>query len=197
MIREASAYHEASLASERTILALGGAPIDQLTAEATDTLIGRLVWWYGSTHWSTGGLEALTAGGRLEVVRNEELRQTLASWSRRIDDVRYAEDQEEEFFKSALMPFLKREASAPQIGQTAQVLPGTDRTPGYGQLDWSTRVRDHRSLLVGTEFQNLVVQKLWVKPEYLPDPEPRSNGDLLLPRLTPRTCCGSLRRHVR
>ena len=167
VIREASAYHQASLASERRILALAGAPNDQLTVEAADTLIGRLVWWYGSTHWSTGGLEALTAGGRLEVVRNQELRQTLASWSRRIDDVRYVEDQEGEFFNSALMPFLRREAYVPQIGETSQVLPGTDRTPKYGQVNWSTRVRDHRPLLVSAEFQNLVVQKLWVQVDIL------------------------------
>jgi hypothetical protein len=167
LISDVSSYHEAVLASERRILSLAGTSPAQIQIESADSLIGDIAWWYGSTHWRTGGLEALTQGGRLEVVSNEDLRHTLASWARVIANVQMAEDQESEFFNDALMPFLNREAWVPQIAEVAQVLPGTDQRPGYGRVNWATEIRDHRSLLLAPSFQNLVLQRLWVQVDIL------------------------------
>ena len=167
LIETNSSYHRAAVAAEREILSLAGQAPSTITLQATDSLIADVSWWFGSAHWHTGALEALTRGGRLEVIRDEELRHTLASWTRIIDEVRLTEDQENEFFDDALMPFMRREAWVPQIADLAQVLPGTDLAPGYGRVNWATETRDHRPLLLSPEFQNLVLHKLWVQVDIL------------------------------
>jgi hypothetical protein len=158
-----STYHTAALASERRILSLAGTPLDQVPPALADSLIGDVAWWKGSQGWRTGGLDALTGGGRLEVISREELRGALLGWHRVLDDVRSMEDQENEFFDDALMPYLRSEAWVPQIAEEAQVQPGTDFRPGYGEMNWASERRDHRPLLLAPTFQNLVVQKLWIQ----------------------------------
>jgi hypothetical protein len=166
-IERKSAYHTAALASERRILSLAGTPLDQVTQAVADSLIGDVAWWKVSQGWRMGGLDALTGGGRIEVISREELRSALLGWHRVLDDVRSMEDQENEFFDNALMPYLRNEAWVPQIAEEAQIQPGTDFRPGYGEMNWASEPRDHRPLLLAPAFQNLVVQKLWIQTDIL------------------------------
>jgi hypothetical protein len=166
-VAENAAYHTAAEAAERQILTLAGADPATLSLQAVDTLLADILWWQGSQHWQTGALDALTLGGKIDIIRNEELRHTLASWIRRIELVRSAEDQEEDFFVNALIPYLRREASVTQIAELAQFMPGTDIAPGYGRVNWAQEQRDHRPMVASTELQNLVLQKLWIQVDIL------------------------------
>ncbi len=166
-IERKSAYHTAALVSERRILSLAGTPLDQVSLAVADSLIADVVWWKGSQGWRTGGLDALTGGGRLEVISREELRGALLAWHRVLDDVRFLEDQENEFFDDALMPYLRNEAWVPQIAEDSQVQPGTDFRPGYGKMNWASERRDHRPLILAPTFQNLMVHKLWIQTDVL------------------------------
>ena len=168
-IERKSAYHTAALASERRILSLAGTPPDRFSLALADSLIGDVLWWKGSQGWQTGGLDALTGGGRLEAISRKELRGALLGWSRVLDDVRAMEDQENEFFDNALMPHLRDGAWVPQLAESSRVEPGSDAEviPGYGEMNWAPERRDHRPLLVESSFQNLMVQKLWIQVDIL------------------------------
>jgi hypothetical protein len=173
VIEEKSTYHGAVMEVEREILRLAGAAPEEISAEKADSLIADLTWWLGSDHWNTGALEALVEGGRLEVVEDQDLRRTLASWGRLVQIAMNVDDQEEVWFNDAFMPFMRAEARVSQIAQIAQTLPGGGGSPGgmgtpdYGEVDWWPEPRDHRPLLVSEPFQNLVVQKLWIQSDIL------------------------------
>ena len=167
ILEENRAYHAAVLNSARRILQLAGEGSARLSPQEADTLIADLAWWLGSDHWQTGGLDALVGGGRLDLVQDEGLRLTLASWDRNVADVRYAEDQENEFFDAALMPFLRENARVAQIGEIAQVLPGRGDIIDYGRVDFGPTAVDHRPMLESQPFQNLAVHKLWIQTDIL------------------------------
>jgi hypothetical protein len=167
VLERVSSYHRAALAAEREILRLMGAGPTGVSPERADSLLGDLTWWQGSDHWFTGALESLIDGGRLSIVQSEGLRQVLASWLRNVESVRFAEDQENAFFIDHFMPFLQREAYVPQIAELAQVSPGTGYEPGYGRVNWLAEPRDHSPIITSQEFQNLVLQRLWIQVDIL------------------------------
>lgn len=156
-------YHEAVVKSARHLLELSGTGREPESLEQMDSLLADLVWWRGSDHWHTGAVDVLTAGGRLDVIHDDDLRIRLASWGALVSDIRAVEDQENDFFVTTLMPFLRTEASLPQVGEVAQVVPGMGEKYPYGRLDFSSSRTDHRRLLRSTEFQNLLVQKVWLQ----------------------------------
>lgn len=156
-------YHEAVVTSARHLLELSGTGREPDSPAQMDSLLADLTWWRGSDHWHTGAVDVLTSGGRLDVIRDDDLRIRLASWGAFVADIRATEDQEYDFFVTTLLPFLRTKASLPQLGDVAQVLPGTGRKYSYGRFDFSSARTDHRRLLRSTEFQNLMVQKVWLQ----------------------------------
>jgi hypothetical protein len=183
-LETALAYHTAAGEVSRSILRLAGEPRNSLSAAAADTLLSELVWYYGSEQWRAGAIDVLIDGGRLQAIQDPDLRQLLASWRSALDRVRSIEQIEGVYFDDVLMPYLRAHASVPQIADLAQVLPGTDLEPGYGRTNWVLEQRDHREMLRSDEFQNVVLQKLWIHVDVLSAYEEFSSGlDELIRRL--------------
>lgn len=160
-------FHRAVLATASAVLKLAGANPAELTLEQADSLIADLSWWNGSRSWQTGAVNALTAGGQLAIIEDESLRRTLANWTERVEAVRSAEDQEYDFFSSVYMPFFRTIGSLPQISDAIRARPGSPDRYDIGRLNYSRQNVDHRHIIVGREFQNMVVHQLWIQDDIL------------------------------
>jgi hypothetical protein len=110
-----------------------------------------------------GALNSLILGGRLHLVRSEELRREIAGWQAEIDQVHFIERQDYTTFHEDLMPYLRENAYLAQISSQTTERPGrTDSIPTLAVPLRPERM-DHRRLLQNPEFQNILVQRWWVQ----------------------------------
>ena len=163
-------YQAASVESSRAVLELAGAEREALSAARADTLIAETSWWSG-VEWQTGAIDALTAGGQLSSISSEVLRYILISFPAQMAEVRTVEAQEAAFFADVFMPLVRREAWLPQISNALTARPGSTVPYPVAQLPAPAMSRDHRSLLLSDEFQNAILQKLWIHTDVLSEYE--------------------------
>ena len=143
-------------------MALAAQPNPQISADSLDVLIGDMPWWWQPTKFSTGALQALTQGGRLHYIRNEELRRELAGWDAEIETVHHDERQDYTTFHDDVMPFLREHVYFPQVSGKVTHKPGKTDTIAPLEVPLRPRPADHRSLLAHPAFPNFLVQKWWV-----------------------------------
>lgn len=161
------AFHLGVVDVDTTLLKLAGVDPSALAPQYADSLIAGLSWWNGSNSWTTGAVTALVGAGRLSAIQDETLRRRLAEWPKRIDMLRAAEDQEYDFFFTVFMPYIRREASLPQISDAIRFRPGSSQPYEVGRLNHAPVHTDHRRLIVSREFQNMVLHQRWIQDDIL------------------------------
>jgi hypothetical protein len=108
------ANYDRRLASAQTFLQLGPAAAD-LPADSA-----AVIWnWYlrGGTFDPVGGtLVSLLQTGRLELIRDEELRGLLGSWPGRVDNMRFMEVLITDFITKQVTVWLRAQSALPPGG---------------------------------------------------------------------------------
>ena len=149
------------------LMALAADPSPDIAPDSLDRLIGMLGWWWARTEFSMGALNSVILGGKLHLVRNEELRKEIAGWHSEIDQVHLVESQDYTTFHEDLVPYLRGNTYLAQISsQTIQRAGRTDPIPTLA-VPLRPEGTDHRRLLQDPEFHNLLVQRWWVQLDAL------------------------------
>lgn len=108
------ANYERRLAAATAFLELGSAAA-QLPSDSAQVL-----WnWFlrgGTFDPVTGTLDGLLATGRLDLIRNAELRARLAGWSSRLANMRLVEDRIGDLLAEQVYPWLREQSALPPGG---------------------------------------------------------------------------------
>lgn len=151
-IRHVIEVHQRYMGAAIELLAMVNSPTTTIRAQHPDSLLRYVFVEVVSLNVSNGALEALLASGRLDIVRNEELRGMLAAWPSWVEES--AEDEQWIFrdVQERLSPYLNARIQARNVfasdstwGQDIPWLPA----PNYAVL-WQDPV-----------FDNLVTYRLY------------------------------------
>jgi len=133
--------------------------------DATTTLDHRLadLTWFSNEAISTAAVDSLLDGGLISAVENERLRHYLVGWPHQAEALRKLQEQDYETLMDEVAPFLGRNASLLQISNEAYVhgRPGDNASKDPQRVLPLSRVRDHSDLLRNSEFEGLLVRKMW------------------------------------
>jgi len=163
MLEDGRRHHSAVEQTEIELLELAAQPVPDITLDSLDILISEINWWWAPTKFSTGALNSVVLGGKLQLIKNEVLRRELAGWMGEIERVHFDERQDYVTFHEDFMPFLREHTYVPQLSSVTTHRPGsTDSIPNLAVPMADERV-DHRGLLRNRDFQNLLVQRWWVQ----------------------------------
>jgi len=110
----ARARHEDALAAANEILARSGLRGEAEGVLTAQQLVGRLLttWTYEP---AMGGVNSVLGSGRLDVLRSEALRVSLAGFPDRVDNLTEDEIYQREFVRDQLVPLLVDAASVPGV----------------------------------------------------------------------------------
>ena len=149
-----------------TAMSEGARMESTIGADSFDQLIGDASWWGGSTPFEMASLDAVISGGKLSLIRSEELRRKLAAWRREVASYQQLAEQDYDFFLTIWMPFLNEHGNQAQIANAIQRFPGTG-APYTARAPQTPVQTDHRSLLESRQFQNILLRKMWVQDDVL------------------------------
>lgn len=131
-----------------------------LQPQELDELIGDVTWWQ-NIEFFRGAIDSLLQSGSLSLIKNEELRRTLASMPSRYESTTRSELNDRDFTVNVVIPFLNSHASLSQIANTmTKGRPGTGTSstpPIYPAIE----SQDHTGLLRDQEFLGTLVQEHW------------------------------------
>ena len=100
-------------------------------------------------------------------MKNEALQRMLADWPSQLAAISVQNAQEFEHYYGVFLPTLRTRTTLAQISIASLRVPG-DFFDEYGtRLPVPSDRLDHRSLFGDREFQNAVVEKLWVEEDML------------------------------
>ena len=153
------------------------------TEKTLDHRISDLLWFSGSTEQSMA-LNAVLEGNHLSAVRDPKLRNALIRFPDVLSQLYGVTAQDKATYTEALMPFLSRNASLPQIANVGFKYgrPGD----GYGADPEAPLVPvgkevDHSTLLQDREFAGLLIRRLWNDSDVLYNIDPsKAATDALL-----------------
>lgn len=150
-----------------TLLNEAATPESYLSKSLVDTLIGTCSWFINKSTIEMSASDAIIFGGKLSTISNENLRLKITEWNRDVGLVQLMETQDYDAFIDYWMPFLRKHANLSQISNAITVQPGT------GEANYTTTVFsgiipfDHSTLIKEREFQNVLLQRLWVMNDIL------------------------------
>lgn len=158
---EAVAFHTALRAAGDSLLIV--ARRGQPEAAQLDELIVNLTWYGSFIVFESASLDAVVLGGKLDLIRNEELRRLLTGWRGALEQAARVEAQEFVHYTEVWLPILRSHANLAQVGNAARAVPGSNEPYWYEPVtDAGDRV-DHTPLLRDRAFLNAVTEKLWVE----------------------------------
>jgi hypothetical protein len=157
-------YYEAKLGAARAIQEAAAQVPIAIAADSLDALIGTLTGTF-TPPLERGALDAVLAGGRLDLISDAELRARVAGWERGFRNADAQAEMDVRVDEDVWRTMIMKLASLPQIvaHQSEEVAPGLDLPDGgeaYGKPpigEWT----DHRVLLREREFLNAVQEKRW------------------------------------
>ena len=132
----------------------------RLEPDAIDKLIGDITWW-ADGEYSRGAIDELIQSGKLSLIKNNDLRQLLASLPYLYEVTRQAELQDKDGARGTVNPYLSANAAFSQIANTM-----TEGRPGTGELSTAPaypaiEVQDHSWLIGDREFLGILVREHW------------------------------------
>ncbi len=160
-------YNEAILAATTTLLQAAANTDNDIDQAEMDELLGDIVWFNGPSTWDSATMDLLVSAGDLAGLSNPKLVTALASLHDRLGGARDRYENDEEFYRTSLIPFLRQRASL------LQILSGLEHAPGKPEWTYefpvidTVEVRDHRELLSDNEFQGLLAAKIDVQHDIL------------------------------
>jgi hypothetical protein len=163
LLEEARIFHRAVEQAELELMALAAGSSPDISPDSLDQLVGEILWWGSETKFSVGALNSVVLGGKLHLIRNEELRRELAGWQGEIESVHFIERQDYTTFHEDFLPYLRDNVYLAQISSQTTHRPGsTDPIPNLA-VPLRPEGTDHRRMLQDPVFQNLLVQRWWVQ----------------------------------
>jgi len=146
----------------RDLLVEAARPQRTLTDDAIDDLLAMASWYNNSSTFEMSAVDAVVHGGGLSLIENETLRKWITGWSREVVRVTQAERQDYDVFKDVWMQFLRTHSYLPQIHNSVDVQPGTGQEDYIPDIPLGPHSMSHAELLAHREFQNVLLQRLWV-----------------------------------
>ncbi len=116
-------FHVAVESSTKSLLKSALSNDSSLTGDEQRRLISNMTWFDRDSHFVTGALNSLINGGDLSRIRDDTLRRVLADWPSQIESAEAMKRQDYEFFVDVLAPFLRANASLPQLASEGSVRP--------------------------------------------------------------------------
>ncbi|MFQ5691110.1 MAG: hypothetical protein ACE5HQ_12665 [Gemmatimonadota bacterium] len=166
-IDELVAFHSALKVTAETLLEIAANPPIDVAADSIDQLIGDVTWWGGFINLESATLDAVILGGKLDVIKNEDLRGLLTSWRQTVEATATQEGQEVVHFWEIWTPLLRPSSNMAQFSNTATTIPGDTQRFHGSQLPVAPPRVDHRVLLGERKVQNALVQKSWIEDDTL------------------------------
>ena len=120
------------------------APIGSLSQSHVDSLLTS-VWAVNVIDRGGGPLDAVLASGRLELIRSQEIRDRLARWPDRMEDIHTNDLSLRDFVWRQLVPYMAR-FGVPEHYCSTEIFCVTDGPPPAS----------HQRLLEDTEFRTLL-----------------------------------------
>ena len=108
----------------------------------------------------------VVAAGDLTLIQNDELRQALSDWQRRIVLADQNLEQDYDWFYGAWMPFMRAHGNLPQVSNAIEHIPGSTE-PAYTEPVPIGEKTNHLPLLENQAFVNVVLQRRWVNEDAL------------------------------
>jgi len=134
---------------------------------SVDTLIGNASWYMDASTIEMAATDAIILGGRLSIIGSEELRVIITKWNRDVKIVQKAEKQDYDAYNNYWMPFLRKHAYLPQISNSITKQPGSGEDDYLQIIHLGSNSFDHSAMIKEREFQNLLLQRLWVMDDIL------------------------------
>ena len=160
-------YHQAKAEAVSVLLEAAAEEAPNIGADSIDHVLIDLSGWY-ITPYERGVLDATLLGGKLDLIENEGLRSRLAAWQRRLADAEARVSAEEVFVLEVWLPFLRENASVPQISNAqTEVAVGLNLGDSYATHTPVRGTVDHTSLLRIREFVNILQEAKWVHEDAL------------------------------
>lgn len=151
-------YHEDALVNTSALMLAGAGTASSVSSDSLDLLLSHASGWQVSAY-SRSALDVALLGGKLPIISSPRLARALTRWQRELELGLEFERDHKDFMWQTWMPFLRINASIPQISnaQTRQ-LGGGEAYASETPVAFS---RDHSALLRSQEFHNLLQQKKW------------------------------------
>jgi hypothetical protein len=160
LLVDMSRYCEAIIESVETLLRAASNTEQKLSEDTIDQLIGDTWWVSNHALWDSAPLSQLVTGGNLSVISNPRLVQELAALQVAIERVKYHYENDGEFHRNVMTPFMIANANMAQITARMKHRPGQPEvTIEMRDVGFTERYR-HSELLATIEFQNLLVAKM-------------------------------------
>ncbi len=166
-VAEISAFHADLRATAEALLSAAADSGSKPDADSVAKLIADVSWWGGFTGFESATLSAVILGGKLDLIQNEDLGSQLTAWQHHVATTAGQEAQEFTHFFDVWLPLLRLNSNLAQIANTGTSAPGGIVEYTYGQLPVPSPRVDHRELLANREFQNALVQKIWIEEDLL------------------------------
>lgn len=125
-----------TVTGSQNVLDLFLVPTEQLTNDRTDSIVRKMLA-FSTFHPSDGALNNLISSGKLDIIKNDTLRDHLSNWNSLVIDVTEDEEYLREYFNTYLTPIIiKHLSSAPN----------------------SKFYRSSKELFENPEFENIVLK---------------------------------------
>lgn len=164
-VAEAINFHRALRATGDSIISEARTP--RRSAADFDRLLVDLTWWGGFIVFESASLDAVVLGGKLDLIRNEELRRLLTGWRGALDQAARQEAQEFVHYHEVWLPVLRGKTNLAQVGNAALGVPGNEDPYWFGPVPDAGSSLDHRPLLQDRALLNAVTEKLWIEDSVL------------------------------
>lgn len=139
----------------------------QISEKEVDQYLSDLSWMDAEPHITTGALNSVIAGGELTLIRNIELRGSLADWPILIEGIKTVQQLGYAFYEGNWIPFLVKNTYFPQIANINSPMPGQPENVALGfGIEIADRVANS-DLLKNEEFQSLLAWKTWIILDYI------------------------------
>ena len=157
-------YHREALENVVTLLEIGASRPRSIAPDSIDVLLANASGWQIPAY-DRGALDLTLLGGKLPLVESTALARQITAWQRSLETILDFERDHLLFMEQTWMPFLRSNASTPQLAnaQTA-ILGGGDPYNSDTPVAFSL---EHASLLRLREFHNILQEKKWVHEDML------------------------------
>ncbi len=160
-------YHQAQVAAVTVLLNEAADEVPRISADSVDHLLINLTQWY-FPQYERGAVDAALLGGKLELIEDDGLRSLLSGWPVQLEKAALRVADEKRVYADVWTPFLRKNASMPQISNAQTDLPsGIDDS--YSTLTAVRETIDHTELLRVQEFVNILLERKWVHEDAVND----------------------------